>query len=247
MSNMDKDLFLRFLKGAPLSVLIGLWVHGSMNRAELKRKTGYGVKTLDDALAFLDDAKLVERLHYRKWSLASGFYQLPLISIAESGKIASSGQRLLVLRQNAESGKITSSGAESGNFPLSALVSSSSNILLTKGNRSTTTKPKTQPKTKPDPDSGILNACRENGIYGQKARLLATLPHVINGGADYVRGHVDEVRAIGKRPALAIWRMEQGWELPKSAKPDNCCPVCKEPFFDEREALCLYCAGIVKT
>ena len=50
-------------------------------------KTGWKKAAVDDALAFLEDLELIERPHYRQWSLASGFYQLPLpFSEVESPK-----------------------------------------------------------------------------------------------------------------------------------------------------------------
>ena len=108
MSELGKATFLRVLKGAPLSVLIGLWVYGPMGRTQLKRKTGWDVKTLDDALAFLMDLELVCRPHYRKWALADRFKQLPLAHLAlpESGEFPSSAKRSLL--------------PESGNSPSSA-------------------------------------------------------------------------------------------------------------------------------
>ncbi|MCP5098864.1 MAG: hypothetical protein GY943_25210, partial [Chloroflexi bacterium] len=127
MSELSKATFLRVLKGAPLSVLIGLWVHGPMGRTQLKRKTGWDLKTLDDALAFLDDLELVTRPHYRKWALADGFKQLPLanLGLPESGNSPSSAQRPLL----AESGNSPSStyvnDSEDGNSPSSDFANNS--------------------------------------------------------------------------------------------------------------------------
>jgi hypothetical protein len=80
---LEKETFLRVLKGAPLSVLLCLWVHGAMGKKGIVRKTGWHKDTVEDALAFLMDMGLVSRPHYRKWVLADGFYQLPFPSLAE--------------------------------------------------------------------------------------------------------------------------------------------------------------------
>ncbi len=78
MSELNKGTFLRVLKGSPLSVLMALWIYGAMDRKQIMVKTGWKKAAVDDALAFLEDLELIERPHYRQWSLASGFYQLPL-------------------------------------------------------------------------------------------------------------------------------------------------------------------------
>jgi len=84
---LDHNTFLRALKGAPLSVLLALWVHGSLGRRALCIKTGYQRDTVGDALLLLEDLGLVVRPSYRKWALASGFFQLPLpnLELPESG------------------------------------------------------------------------------------------------------------------------------------------------------------------
>lgn len=105
---IDGKTFLRVLKGAPLSCLMALWLDGSMNQAQLKRRTGYDRKVLKDALEFLEDMTLINRPNYRKWAIADGFKQLPMAKF----------------RPIAESGESPLSDAESGKSPLSALVGS---------------------------------------------------------------------------------------------------------------------------
>lgn len=81
MSNLSKHTFLRFLKGAPLSILIGLWVHGAMDRKSLVRRTGWGKTSVDEALVLLEECELINRPHYRKWALSDGFHQLPFANL----------------------------------------------------------------------------------------------------------------------------------------------------------------------
>lgn len=62
-------------------------------------------------------------------------------------------------------------------------------------------------------DNEILAVCHECGIYGQKARDIASMSHVVELGVDYVRAHVAAVLADGRDVALAIWRIERGWKV----------------------------------
>lgn len=197
---LEKATFLRVLKGAPLSVLISLWVHGSAGQGELRRRTGYDKATLKDALDFLEDLGLVLRPHYRKWALSDGFTQLPFAKMLppEIGKNPISATAVV----EAEIGNSPISGAEIGNSPISPLVSSSSNNQLEQ---------RGLPPATAEPDEAILAVCREVGIYGRKRVSLACLSHVIEHGPSYVRGHVEQAgrRNIG----LAIYRIEQDWPL----------------------------------
>ncbi len=195
------DLFLRMLKGAPLSVLMALWVFGSMSRKEIMVRTGWKKAAVDDALALLEGLGLIARPHYRKWALADGFQQLPFAHMLPDSESPKNG-----LAEGEE-------GAEGPKNGLSASPTSSSSLLLL-------------PKEDPLPttssaaqlelacDEAILAVCDEVGIYGDKRQLLAKLPHVIAAGAEYVRGHVAAAGAV----SLAIWRMEQGWRMPEGKK-----------------------------
>lgn len=90
--NLEKETFLRVLKGAPLSVLLSLWVHGGMDRKAIMLKTGWKKEAVDDALAFLSDLDLVARPHYRHWALGDGFKHLPFPNLLpESPKNGLSG------------------------------------------------------------------------------------------------------------------------------------------------------------
>lgn len=126
---LNGQTFLRVLKGAPLSVLIGLWVHGGMGQGELRRCTGYDEKTVRDALEFLDALGLVARAHYRKWVLAVDvFGQLPLAGLGlPAGRALGAGAGG---SGGAESGRSRVSGpdvdgaggAETGDSVVSAAV-----------------------------------------------------------------------------------------------------------------------------
>lgn len=109
--NLEKETFLRVLKGAPLSVLLALWVHGAMGRSEISRKTGWKGDTVKDALVFLEGLDLVVRPHYRKWSVSDGFHQLPLPSLdAETRKNRTSA----VCTKKAETRKSRTSASAKG-------------------------------------------------------------------------------------------------------------------------------------
>lgn len=228
--DLEKETFLRVLKGAPLSVLVGLWVHGAMSRKDLKRKTGFDLKTVDDALAFLDDLKLVDRPHYRKWCIASGFYQLPLarVGLPESGEFPSSGQRPLLVVDKAESGNSPSSAAESGDSPLSALV-----VV----DRSTTTTREASLANQTPPCPEIVAACARAGIGEPKRSLLAQLPHVVEGGPEYVAWHVAQAKREGQRLGAAIWRMEQGWPMVEEEEEETAVNGLKQQIPPELEGI----------
>ena len=187
--NMNKKAMLRVLKGAPLSMLISLFIFGESDQRDLVVSTGYGRETVANALLVLESYELVERPHYRKWQIKGG--QMSLFE----GEDISYPQ---VIHRNAESLISGHSEAESLNSGLSALVSSSSNNQLTKE--------EDQP-----PNKEILDVCKELGIVGAKRQLLARLDHVIKAGPAYVRAHVDTADNLG----LAIWRMEDGWKEPE--------------------------------
>lgn len=74
---IDRETFLRVLKGAPLSTLMALWFFGPQAQKQISRRTGFSRRTTRDALEYLQDLALVERSHYRGWFVSSGFFQLP--------------------------------------------------------------------------------------------------------------------------------------------------------------------------
>ena len=209
MGSLDREVFLRVLKGAPLSVLLALWVFGPMDRKAIMARTGWKKGSVDDALDFLEGLGLVVRPHYRQWALADGFYQLPL-PLAEVPKngLSESYPQLAEVPKNGtsenypqvESPKNGTSDAEVPKNGLSAHSSS--------GSRSTT-KNEVSPLL---PCPQILKACTEVGIFGKKRTLLATMSHVVEGGPDFVRAHVKHAATI----ELAIYRLEHNWSLPKA-------------------------------
>lgn len=82
---MDRNTFLVTLKGAPLSVLLALWVFGAMGRRGLSIRTGWDMEVVGRSLERLEVFGLVERVDYRRWRLGSGFVQLPF-PLPESGE-----------------------------------------------------------------------------------------------------------------------------------------------------------------
>ncbi len=209
MNSLDKSTFLRVLKGSPLSVLIALAVHGPMGRKQIIVKTGWKKAAVDDALAFLNELDLIARPHYRKWALTDSFYQLPMpFKNPESPLNGLSDPILTIEATSAESPKNGTSEVESPFNGLSPLVVSS---------RSTTTTKSNLPPPSTPSDSDILAACHQCGIFGEKAKQLARMPHVVEAGPDYVLAHVANAKAV----PLAIWRMERGWSIPKAQKKSN--------------------------
>ena len=241
-----KEMWLREIKGGPVTVLLALWAYGPGNKQHVMRYSGFKKDTVTDALQYLEDLGYVERPHYRKWQVASSFYQLPLpfaeayqLMLAATqpeqieGEVVAAERRKnrlseqpetqdIELVENPERRKNRSSNAEKRKNRSSALVSSSS----------TTNYKNKGAELLEKPDNEILKICAEVGIFGKKRELLAKMPHVIEGGADYIHAHI---RNVGNRDiGLAIWRMEQGWANPKNAKSkrngnglsDLICPNC---------------------
>lgn len=192
MHGLEKETFLRVLRGAPLTVLMAIWLRGGMCQNDIQRATGYGERATKRALEFLEDLELVHRPHYRKWQLSTGFQQLPLARF----------------REDDETRKMQVSERETRNAQVSALVSSSSNLLTTIDDS------ETLQNLLESPDETILAACKKHKIFGKKQRLLASLPHVVEAGPDYIAYHVQQTKREGQRIGAAIWRMEQGWAMP---------------------------------
>ena len=186
---MDRRLWLRSLKGAPLSVLVALFVFGPANRVDMIVSTGWKKGAVDDALRLLEGIGLVVRPSYRIWSLSDGARQLPLFNYPLNG--------------SSDNPQDTQAVDNSSNYPLNGqlVISSSSSSK------------QAAEESKLQPDQAILDVCADLGIYGRKRQALSKLEHVIAGGPAYVRAHVAAVSEIG----LAIWRMEEGWDAPKSA------------------------------
>ncbi len=68
-SDVGEGDLLRRLKGAPLSVLVALGMHGAQGRGELAKHTGWSRDAVMGALTQLVEIGLVQRLHYRCWML----------------------------------------------------------------------------------------------------------------------------------------------------------------------------------
>lgn len=71
-------VILRALRGAPLSVLIALALHGPAGRDELSQITGYSANAVSSALSALEAMAAITRQHYRTWCINPGWNQLPL-------------------------------------------------------------------------------------------------------------------------------------------------------------------------
>lgn len=76
---------LRLLRGAPLSVLYGLWLAktlgiGLVGNEWMERSTGYSDKPISQALALLEEYGLASHGRYG-WTLTSGADQLPLMNL----------------------------------------------------------------------------------------------------------------------------------------------------------------------
>lgn len=182
---MDAN-FLKLVKGAPLSILVSLVAHGPANVSTLAARTGYSSRTIRDALVGLEADGLV----------------------LVNGGIAS----VVVDNLAAEFFRAVD------NLPVMEKISTRAEIFSTCGNFfpsssryiNTTTREDLQPALS-TACGEIVKACREVGIGEPKRSLLASLPHIIEAGSDYVRWHVEQARRDGLRLGAAIWRMEQGW------------------------------------
>lgn len=76
---MTQPGIIRTLKGAPLSVMMALWLYGPAGRNELVISTGWGINAVSQALTLLEGhMHCIERANYRQWRLASTLAQLPL-------------------------------------------------------------------------------------------------------------------------------------------------------------------------
>ena len=226
--NLEKQTFLRVLKGAPLSVLLALWVHGAMSRKELVRKTGWQKDTVDNALDFLSDLKLIERPHYRKWALSDGFHQLPFpsLEIAESRKNRLSEQSTIIVepvdnfaegRKNRLSASIRNGDdpAESRKNRLSP--SSSSSYVLEEERRDgeeheeTATSTSSTSLSRSVQASDVFDLLRSAGVGEAMARKLAGRDYVT---WDYAEGHLIYIRANGEPLRYALQRMKDGDGVP---------------------------------
>lgn len=84
---MTQQGILRTLKGAPLSVMLALWLYGPAGRDELVVSTGYSINAVSQALTLLEEhLRYIERAHYRQWRLVSAAntqLPFPLFPLAE--------------------------------------------------------------------------------------------------------------------------------------------------------------------
>ena len=192
--NLEKETFLRVLKGAPLSVLLALWVHGAMDKKGLSIKTGWKEDTIGDALAFLGDLKLVERPHYRKWTVSDGFEQLPFPALAET-------------RKNRVSEQLTIEVGAVDNFAETRKnrVSASSSSYIQEEERTNGRKAE-RPLRQP-----VYDFLRNQGVGNAMAERLARRDYVT---LDYVAGHVAYVKRHGEPLRFALQRMKDGDGVP---------------------------------
>lgn len=184
---MDVNFLTRF-KGAPLSILVALLAYGPATPTRLAGRTGYSSRTIRDTVVVL---------------VEEGFLQL------ESG----------VVFVVAGAGLPQEFFAAVDNLPIMEKISTRAEIFSTCGNffpssssnNNTTTREVFGSELSTPCGEEILRVCREVGIGEPKRSLLASLPHIIEAGSDYVRWHVEQARRDGLRLGAAIWRMEQGW------------------------------------
>ncbi len=183
----NKEITLRALKGAPLSVLVALFWFGPASRKGLVSRTGYGKDAVGDALNALFGMGLVVRLDYRKWALLDGNKLFEVQSYPQ------------VFHNDPERRNNRLSASERRENRLSALVVSSSNTTIDKDEKVL--------------DAQILGVCKELGIHGSKAESLAANREIVRRGPEFIRMHVWLAEREEQSIGLAIWRVERLWEL----------------------------------
>lgn len=234
--HMNKNNFLRLLKGAPLSILMALWVFGPQTRRQLTICTGWGRDVVGDALLLLESEQLIYRPHYRQWAITDGFYQLPLpftqlspgyLQLTDGAPAANAERRNNRLSDsepaptdNAERRENRLSAPERRDNRLSGplVVSSSS-----------TQEPKTQlPTTTPEGRENRLSESahwlQRAGIVPNSAKWKALL--ALNLDPEYVQSHVLEMLANPEaiNAGMLIYRLEHHWPAPASR-----CEQCLQP------------------
>ena len=114
----SKEMILRACKGAPLSVLVALFLFGPSGRRGLVARTGYSKDVVSDALMALESMDLIARINYRRWALL------------DNGKLFELSTGIPQIG-NGDPERLENrlSASERLDSRLSALVDSSSNLL----------------------------------------------------------------------------------------------------------------------
>lgn len=206
-------IMVRTLKGAPLSVLIGLIVArqdglGVVGAEWLERNTGYSDKPVTQALAFLEEQGMVSRNGRYGWQLTGDFIQLPL-SVADlpenvvngdnDRQPGSAGCIQLETRKNKRSRRNSESSPSSS--------SRDSKVKLTDQLLQ-------QPECDPENFRVNLETLRVVGIAEPKRSHLAEMPHVTQ---ELIQYHTRKAASIG----LAIYRIEHDFPIEAEVKPEE--------------------------
>lgn len=263
---------LRELKGAPLSVMLALEIHGAQGRSELMERTGWGRNAVSDALVLLEELRLVTRLHYRCWELRA---EQDLVStleseITERPSNNPSGAESPADNLSAESPADNLSGSESPSGDLSA-ESPSGNLSASEsssGNLSRAESPSHNLSAPHDHD-GVIDTkepCNQNKHHPSKttrtklARALKALdppfenarlwlqeasPRLVQGWLDYLQNLDRESRRrIRNEAAFLRWKVESEEQPPPAPKQRAPCKRCNKAIRDA-EGRCLVCLGLV--
>lgn len=245
MFQFNADM-VRTLKGAPLSCLLILAIERQPVSAQyLERRTGYSDKSVNSALLLLGDMGMATRNARYQWQIANNATQLPLMNDLlpapeeepldpsfvpteqgrqNGGEQETEGVGEIPSRKNSESEnfRVTNpkkaenddkNPIESENFRVDCPSSSTRSINLESSKGLLDSRAETE-KFRVD----ILAVLDEFGVGEPKRSQLAGQDWITSRIARY---HLETCADV----ALAIWRIEHGWRVPKGWQPTRESPL----------------------
>ena len=121
MHRFSPQTVLGDLKGPQLSLLLSLAMHGDQAQVELGAHTGWSKHTLERALRELEAQQMVERVHYRLWTLApAGRAVIDAVVDAAGGEEAAGGRSAPAEPPHAAAERAAGSRAAPGAAPSGA-------------------------------------------------------------------------------------------------------------------------------
>lgn len=209
---------LRLLRGAPLSVLYGLWLAramriGVVGNEWLERSTGYSDKPISQALALLEEYGLATHTRVG-WALTSGAEQLPLMNLDLEGPDNNNPEPSNSFDRATMQSELQAPVADGS--AVSRNISESENFRLSSSSRSLNLDSRNENLPLPDSRAAesenfrlLLAELDRNGIRDPARSRLAKMPDVT---VDLVRYHCETSTNTGQ----AVYRIEHNWTIPKN-------------------------------
>jgi len=240
-----------FVRSMPTSAAKILWIlflsGRSLTGRELQLACNMSDKTIGDGLIWLEFKGLVQNNgKFNGWSLAAGFYQLPLpLSAlpASHGEATPPAQHGGAVDNSADN--VVDDGLETRNFSVFGRETRKNSVFLPSSSSSSGREEefKTAGARAREANAPLRQLLIDAGIGARSPKLREIVS--LGLALDYVEDHVQAWRARREPVSYLIRRLLDGDPVPAALpEPDGrLCPDCGAPIHGRE---CLFCAGVIE-